>query len=128
MTRILVTDVLDERVLHDLAQDLGQLAAHRLAKQYGNGLKEQLELLAVATFDGSVRAVYDTAIDLAVTSATVGAVALAQTAWTVAQDAVRYRTLPQVETVERLMRLAHDTEAALLRRPRTGTPAPGPYG
>jgi hypothetical protein len=125
---MLVVDILDERVLHGLAEDLGQLAAHRLAKQYGNGLKQRLEILTVATFDRSVRAVYDTAVDLAVTGAMVGAVALAQAAWAVAQDAVRYRTLPQVEALERLMRLAHDTEAALVRRPRTGTPAPGPYG
>lgn len=124
MMRILATDILDERVLHELGQDIGQLAARRLAKQFGTGLKERLQLLTVAAFDGSVRAVYDLAVDLAVTGAMVGAVALAQAAWAVAQDAVRYRTLPQVETLERLMRLAHDTEAALLRRPRTGIPAP----
>lgn len=124
MTRILVMDVLDERVLRHLAQDLGQTAANRIAKQYADSLKNRLELLAVATFDGGLCAVYDTAVDLAVTGAMVGAVRLAREAWAVACDVVRYRTVPQIETLERLMRLAYDTEAALLRHHRAGTPAP----
>jgi hypothetical protein len=54
----------------------------------------------------------------------VGAVALARAAWAVAQDMVRTRAVPSVETLEQLMRLAHDTEVALVRHSRTGTPAP----
>lgn len=117
-------DVIDESVLHDLVQDLGQPAAQRLAEQYGAGLKRRLELLTVASLDRSVRAVYDTAVDLAVTGAMVGAVALAQAAWAVSQDVVRSRTIPQVDALEQLMRLAHDTETALIRHCRSGIPGP----
>lgn len=113
MTDILVVDILDVRVLDDLAEDLGDPAARRIAEQYRDGLDQRLKLLATATFDRSVCAVYDTAVDLAVSGATVGAVALARAAWAAAQDVLRYRTLPRMETLERLMRLAHDTEAAL---------------
>ncbi|MEV0893154.1 hypothetical protein [Promicromonospora sp. NPDC050262] len=127
-TRALAADILDESVLHDLAQDLGGPTARRLAEQYAAGLKRRLELLTVASFDRSGYAVYDTAVGLAVSGAMVGAVALARAAWSVAQDVVRRRTVPPVETLERLMRLAHDTEVALVRHSRTGTPAPGPYG
>jgi hypothetical protein len=73
-----------------------------------------------------VRAVYDTAVDLATTGAMVGAADLAQGAWAVAQDAVRHRILPPVKTLERLMRMAYDTEAALLSCLPTRTRAPGP--
>jgi hypothetical protein len=127
-TRIHVAEILDERVLHDLTEDLGRTAADHLVKEYGDGLKQRLQVLAAAAFDRSLCLVYDTAEDLAVTSATVGAAALAQAARTVAQDAVRYRTLPGVVTLEQLMRLAHDTEAALVRHLPTDTPPPGPYG
>jgi hypothetical protein len=126
-TRIIVAEILDERALHDLAEDLGRPAADQLVKEYGDGLKQRLQVLAAAAFDRSLCLVYDTAVDLAVTSATVGAAALAQAARTVAQDAVRYRTLPGVVTLELLMRLAHDTEVALVRHLRTDTPPPGPY-
>lgn len=108
------TGVLDKRVLRHLAEDLGQPAADRLARRYAGELRQRLELLAVATFDGSVSAVYETAVGLATTGAMVGASELAQGTWAVAQDAVRYRILPPVETLERLMRMAYDTEAALL--------------
>lgn len=127
-TRALAADILDEGVLRDLAQDLGGPTARRLAEQYAAGLKRRLELLTVASFDRSGYAVYDTAVGLAVSGAMVGAVALARAAWAVAQDVVRRRTVPPVETLERLMRLAHDTEVALVRHSRTGTPAPGPCG
>ncbi|MFC8800805.1 hypothetical protein ACFT2C_24000 [Promicromonospora sp. NPDC057138] len=127
-TRILETEILDEGVLHDLTEDLGQPAADQIVEQYGDALKQRLEVLAAAAFDRRLCLVYDTAVDLAVTSATVGAAALAQAAHAVAQDAVRYRTLPGVPALERLMRLAYDTEAALVRRLRTDTPSPGPYG
>ena len=83
---------LDERVLHDLAEDLGKPAADQFIEQYSNGLKQRLEVLTAAAFDRSLCLVHDTAVDLAVTSATVGASALAQAARAVAQDAVRYRT------------------------------------
>ena len=118
---------LDERVLHDLAEDLGKPAADQLVEQYSDGLKQRLEVLAAAAFDRRLCLVYDTAEDLAVTSTTVGASAIAQAARAVAQDAVRYRTIPGVLALERLMRLAHDTEAALVRQLRTDTPAPEPY-
>jgi hypothetical protein len=118
---------LDERVLHDLAEDLGKPAADQLVEQYSDGLKQRLEVLAAAAFDRRLCLVYDTAEDLAVTSTTVGASAIAQAARAVAQDAVRYRTIPGVLALERLMRLAHDTEAALVRHLRTDTPAPEPY-
>ncbi|WP_454850626.1 hypothetical protein [Promicromonospora soli] len=127
-TRILVTEVLDERVLHDLTEDLGMSAADQLAEQYGAGLKQRLEVLTAAAFDRNLCLVYDTAVDLAVTSTLVGAAALAEAARAVAQDAVRYRTVPGVLALERLMRLAHDTEAALVRHLRTDTPDPEPYG
>lgn len=127
-TRILVTEILDERVLHDLTEDLGTPAADQLAERYGDGLKQRLEILTAAAFDRRLCLVYDTAVDLAVTSTTMGATALAQAARAVAQDAVRYRTVPGVLALERLMRLAHDTEVALVRHLRTDTPAPGPYG
>ncbi len=126
--RLLATDILDEGVLHDLAQDLGGPTARRLAEQYAAGLKRRLELLTVAALDRSGYAVYDTAAGLAVSGAMVGAVALARAAWAVAQDVVRTRTMPSVETLEQLMRLAHDTEVALVRHSRTGTPAPEPCG
>ncbi|MFD7021418.1 hypothetical protein [Promicromonospora sukumoe] len=122
--RVLPTDILDESVLHDLAQDLGGATARRLAEQYAAGLKRRLELLTVAALDRSGYAVYDTAAGLAVSGAMVGAVALARAAWAVAQDMVRTRAVPSVETLEQLMRLAHDTEVALVRHSRTGTPAP----
>ncbi|WP_129782747.1 hypothetical protein [Promicromonospora panici] len=129
-----MTDILDVRVLDDLAQDLGDLAAYRLAVQYGDGLEQRLELLAAAASDGNVWAVYDTAVDLATVSAMVGADALARAVWAVARDITRYRRLPRTETLDGLLRLVRDTEAALvrhrarLRRPRTDTPAHGPYG
>ncbi len=126
MARVPVKEILDDQVLDDLAEDLGPLAADRFAAQYASGLKRRLELLTVATFDHSGYAVYDTAIDLAVAGAMVGAAALAQEAWAVAQDVVRSQTMPQVETLERLMRLAHETEAALARYRRTGSGAPRP--
>lgn len=122
--RVLATDILDEGVLRDLAQDLGGATARRLAEQYAAGLKRRLELLTVAALDRSGYAVYDTAAGLAVSGAMVGAVALARAAWAVAQDVVRTRAMPSVETLEELMRLAHDTEVALVRHSRTGTPAP----
>lgn len=126
--RDLAPDIFDESVFRDLAQDLGQPAARRIAEQYRAGLKRRIELLTVAALDGSGYAVHDTAADLAATSAMVGAVALARAAWAVAHDVAQTRTMPQVETLEQLMRLAHDTEAALVRRSRTDTPSPGPYG
>ncbi|GAA2237774.1 hypothetical protein GCM10010413_43290 [Promicromonospora sukumoe] len=126
--RELATDILDEGVLRDLAQDLGGATARRLAEQYAAGLKRRLELLTVAALDRSGYAVYDTAAGLAVSGAMVGAVALARAAWAVAQDVVRTRAMPSVETLEQLMRLAHDTEVALVRHSRTGTPAPEPCG
>ncbi|MFD7309529.1 hypothetical protein [Promicromonospora sp. NPDC059942] len=126
--RVLAADILDQGVLRDLAQDLGEPTARRLAEQYAAGLKRRLELLTVAAFDRSGYSVYDTAAELAVSGAMVGAVALARAAWAVAQDVVRTRTVPEVETLERLMRLAHDTEVALVRHSRSGTPARGPYG
>ncbi|WP_129782756.1 hypothetical protein [Promicromonospora panici] len=119
MARVLPTKILDERVLHELTEDLGKPAADRLVEQYGDGLKQRLEVLTAATFDRRLCLVYDTAMDLAVTGATVGATALAEAARTVAQNAVRYHTRPEVEALERLMRLAHDTEAALVRHLRT---------
>lgn len=122
--RVLATDILDEGVLRDLAQDLGGATARRLAEQYAAGLKRRLELLTVAALDRSGYALYDTAAGLAVSGAMVGAVALARAAWAVAQDVVRTRAMPPVETLEQLMRLAHDTEVALVRHSRTGTPAP----
>ncbi|MFI2489988.1 hypothetical protein ACH47X_23950 [Promicromonospora kroppenstedtii] len=122
--RQLASGILDETVLRDLDQDLGQETARRFADQFAAGLRRRLELLTVAALDGSVYAVYDTAADLAVTGAMVGAVPLAQAAWAVAQDVARTRTVPEVDTLIHLMRLAHHTEAALLRRSRTGTPAP----
>jgi hypothetical protein len=115
-----MTDILDVSVLDDLAQDLGDLAAHRLAEQYGDGLEQRLELLAAAASDGSARAFYDTAVDLAAASAMVGAVALARAVRAVTHDVVRYRALPRTETLERLLRLAHDTEAALARHRAEG--------
>ena len=118
---------LDERVLHDLAEDLGKPAADQFIKQYSDGLKQRLEVLTAAAFDRSLCLVHDTAVDLAVTSTTVGASSLAQAARAVAQDAVRYRTVPGVVALERLMRLAHDTESALVRHLRTDTPAPESY-
>lgn len=126
--RVLAADILDQGVLRDLAQDLGEPTARRLAEQYAAGLQRRLELLTVAAFDRSGYSVYDTAAELAVSGAMVGAVALARAAWAVAQDVVRTRTVPEVETLERLMRLAHGTEVALVRHSRTGTPARGPYG
>ncbi|MFI2361682.1 hypothetical protein [Promicromonospora sp. NPDC019610] len=128
MPRVLAADILDEGVLRDLAQDLGEPTARRLAEQYAAGLKRRLELLTVAALDHSGYAVYDTAAELAVSGAMVGAVALARAAWGVAQDVVRTRTVPRVERLERLLRLAHDTEVALVRHSRSGTPARGPYG
>lgn len=127
MTHSPVPEILDERVLHDLTEDLGQPAADQLVEQYGDGLRQRLEVLSAAAFDRSLCLVYDTAVDLAVTSATVGAAALAQAACAVAQDAVRYRTIPGVVTLERLMRLAYDAEAALVRHLRSDTPTPGPH-
>jgi hypothetical protein len=122
--RVLASEILDVGVLHDLDQDLGEATARRFADRFAAGLRRRLELLTVAALDGSVYAVYDTAADLAVTAAMVGAVPLAQEAWTVAQDVARVRTVPEIDTLIRLMRLAHHTEAALVRRSRTGTPAP----
>ncbi len=122
--RALAAGILDETVLRDLDQDLGEETARRLADQFAAGLRRRLELLTVAALDGSVYAVYDTAADLAVTGAMVGAVPLAQTSWAVAQDVARTRTVPEIDTLIHLMRLAHHTEAALVRRSRTGTPTP----
>ncbi|MCP2263353.1 hypothetical protein ACFQHV_05910 [Promicromonospora thailandica] len=121
-------DVLDEGVLLDLARDLGQPAARRCAERYRTSLKRRIELLTVAALEVREHAVCETALDLAVSSATVGAVALAKAAWAVAHDVVQTRAVPQVDALERLMWLAHDTESALVRLSRTGTPDPGPYG
>jgi hypothetical protein len=108
-------DVLDVRVLEELADDLGDLAARRLAKQFGDTLGQRLSGLATAVADRSAWATFDTAANLAAASSLVGAVPLAWAAWAVTQDVVRRRTLPTTETLQRLERLAHDTEAALAR-------------
>lgn len=114
------TDVLDARVLEEVADDLGDLAARRLAKQFGDALEQRLGRLAAAAADRSAWATYDTAADLAAASALVGAAPLARAAWAVTTDVVRHRTLPSTETLRRIERLAHDTQAALARHRAEG--------
>jgi hypothetical protein len=115
-----MTELLDVRVLEEIADDLGDLAARRLAKQFSDALERRLELLAAAATEGSAWATFDAAADLAAASALVGALPLARAAWAVTQDVVHHRTLPRAETLHRLERLARDTEAALACRQRAG--------
>ncbi len=108
--------VLDVRVLEELADDLGHLAARRLVREFSHALEQRLGRLAAAVSDRSAWATYDTAAELAAASAVIGAVPLARAAWAVTTDVVRHRTLPSTETLRRLERLARDTEAALARQ------------
>lgn len=119
-----MTDILDVRVLEELADDLGDLVARRFAKRFSDTLERRLEVLASAAADGSAWATYDTAADLATASAMVGAVPLARAAWAVSHDVMHRRTLPRIETLQRLERLARDTEAALARHRTLGRRSP----
>ncbi len=51
-----MSDAFDVRVIEELADDLGDLAARRLAKQFSDALERRLQVLASAAADGSVRA------------------------------------------------------------------------
>lgn len=115
--------LLDADVFDELAKDLGDLTAGLLDSQYRDGLERRLDFLAAAAAAGCTWAFCDMALDLAVASATVGAVALARAVYAVTHEVVRYGTVPPPETLDWLSRLTHDTEAALDRdRPRDNGP------
>ena len=115
--------LLDASVFHELAKDLGGLTADLLTSQYRDGLERRLDFLSAAAAAGCTWAFCDMALDLAVASATVGAVALARAVYAVTHEVVRYGTVPPPETLDWLSRLTHDTEAALDRdRPRDNGP------
>lgn len=117
--------LLDAGVLDELAKDLGDLTADLLARQYRDGLERRLDFLVTAAAAGCTWAFCDMALDLAVASATVGAVALARAVYAVTHEVVRYGTVPPPETLDWLSRLTHDTGAALDRhRPRDNGPRP----
>jgi hypothetical protein len=114
------TELLDVCVLEEITDDFGERAARRFVTQFSDALDRRLERLAAGATEGSAWTTFDTAAALAAASSLVGAVPLARAAWAVAHEVVRNRTLPRAETLQRIERLARDTEAALACRHRAG--------
>jgi hypothetical protein len=115
--------LVDTGVLDELAKDLGDVTADLLASQYRDQLEPRLDFLATAAAAGCTWAFCDMALDLAVASATLGAVTLARAVYAVTHEVVRYGTVPPPETLDWLARLSHDTQAVLDRhRPRGNGP------
>ena len=117
--------LVDAGVLDELAKDLGTLTADLLASQYRDQLERRLDYLATTVAAGCTWAFCDMALDLAVASATVGAVTLARAVYAVAHDVVRHGTVPPPETLDWLSRLTHDTAAALDRHAKEQRPSDG---
>lgn len=123
LTAAYTAELVDAGVLDELAKELGDLTADLLTSQYRLQLKPRLDFLVTAAAAGCAPAFCDMALDLAVASATVGAVRLARAVYAVTHEVVRYGTVPPPETLDWLSHLAHDTEAALNRhRPRGNSP------
>jgi len=122
-TAAYTAQLVDAGVLDELAKDLGDLTADLLTSQYRTQLEPRLDFLVAAAAAGCTPAFCDMALDLAVASATVGAVRLARAVYAVTHEVVRYGTVPPPETLDLLSRLTHDTAAALDRhRPRGNGP------
>ncbi len=119
-----MTGILDQSVLAELANDIGDQAARQFTDLYRAALGRRLDVLAFSAASGNAFATYEAAAGLASASAMVGATPLAQTAWAVARDAMRNGTVPQTETLQELKRLARDTETALARQPGDDDPDP----
>lgn len=112
-TAAYTAQLVDAGVLDELAKDLGDLTADLLLSQYRDQLERRLDFLSAAAAAGCTWAFCDMALELAVASATVGAVTLARAVYAVTHEVVRYGTVPPTETVDWLSRLTQDTEAAL---------------
>ncbi|WP_454850612.1 hypothetical protein [Promicromonospora soli] len=118
--------LVDAGVLDELAKDLGRLTADLLVSQYRDQLERRLDFLVAAAAVGCTWAFCDMALELAVASATVGAVTLARAVYAVTHEVVRYGTVPPPETLDWLSGLTHDTGAALDGRlPRDDGPSDG---